>query len=67
MPTKDTKILSVRIKNDLIAQIEKRAKVRGITVNHWLHNAILRALGIKQAKTGGQLENPEAKDESLKK
>jgi len=39
-PTKDSKILSVRVRNSVIAQIMERANRRGLTLNGWLSEAI---------------------------
>ena len=36
MPTKDSSVRSVRIKNETLDVIEHRIKKKGITINKWL-------------------------------
>ena len=51
-PTKDSKVRSVRIKNEVDDEINRRIKRRGITVNSWLSWAV--TLGLR--KHGKTLE-----------
>jgi len=44
MPTKNSKILSVRVKNDIIRQIEERLGKKKPTINSWLGLAIKESL-----------------------
>lgn len=44
MPTKDSKVLSVRVKNEVIAEINRRISRRDITLNAWLNWAISKGL-----------------------
>ena len=45
MPTKDSKVISVRIKNEVADEINRRVKRRGMTVNKWLVWAV--GLGLR--------------------
>lgn len=44
MPTKDSSILTVRVKNDLVEQIHQKIAKRGCTVNQWLTRVIIEGL-----------------------
>lgn len=52
MPTKDTKVRGVRIKNDTISAIEQRANRRGWTFNRWMNWAIGIGLRVIRGKNG---------------
>jgi len=44
MPTKDSRVIGVRIKNGTIERIMERANHRGWTFNRWVNYAILQTL-----------------------
>lgn len=44
MPTKDSRVIGVRILNPVIEEINKRARRRGLTFNGWMNWAITTAL-----------------------
>lgn len=46
MPTKNTKVLAVRVKNETVAEIEARIKPNGKSLNKWLNWAI--SLGLRK-------------------
>lgn len=52
MPTKDSTVLTVRVKNDLVKRIHQRIAKRGCTVNQWLNRVIVEGLRKHQAKEG---------------
>ena len=43
-PTKDTEILTARVKKPLVEILNQRAKRRGITINGWLNWAIRQGI-----------------------
>lgn len=51
MPTKDSTVISVRIRNNILARIESRLqRKKGMTLNRWLTWAILQ--GLRSHKKG---------------
>jgi len=58
MPTKDSTVRGVRIKNDAISAIEQRAKRRKWTFNRWMNWAI--SVGLRSHR-GIENESKEAK------
>ena len=46
MPTKNTTVLAVRVKNETISKIKDKASKRGISINAWLSWAI--GLGLRK-------------------
>ena len=46
MPTKNSSVISVRIKNEVIDEINHRMKRKGITINKWLSWAV--SLGLRK-------------------
>ncbi|KKL69475.1 hypothetical protein LCGC14_2114570 [marine sediment metagenome] len=50
MPTKDSRVIGVRIKESLIEQIKRRANRKGWTVNRWMNWAIQE--GLRSHKKG---------------
>lgn len=53
MPTKDSTVVAVRIKNEMLGKINHRIKRRGITINKWLTWAIGLGLRTHRKSRGG--------------
>uniref|UniRef100_A0A6M3LEA2 Uncharacterized protein n=1 Tax=viral metagenome TaxID=1070528 RepID=A0A6M3LEA2_9ZZZZ len=50
MPTRNSRAIGVRIKNEVITAIEQRAKRRGWSFNKWMNWAVVQGLR-KHTKT----------------
>ena len=48
MPTKNSLVISVRVKDKTVSEINRRIKRRGITINKWLTWAV--SLGLRTHK-----------------
>ena len=55
MPTKDSRVIGVRIKNQTITAIEQRANRKGWTFNKWMNWAISIGLRKHTKKTREQV------------
>jgi len=53
MPTKDSRVLTVRIKGNLAVMVEDRIALNGMTKNQWLTWAIEQGLRKHSAKDSG--------------
>jgi len=52
MPTKDSRVIGVRIKDETIAKIIERASRKGWTFNRWMNWAIIQGLRSHKRKEG---------------